>query len=527
MSALGDIASDRSAGRLGPRCAIALALATGFAATASLLMPTAAHAQKVSVDAGISSELTWTSNGQLGEGTAATGQRSDTILDLRPHIAIRFDGARLKLGGSASLNAITSANGTQPSRLLPQADLTARLEAIERLLFVDAGLRAVQTSENPFGALPEAGTSRNTVTTSEAHFSPTLKGEFGSQTRYQVRSDNSWTHTSGTTATTLTTGAGYFGHHSALLEHDPRPLGWRLEAERSETRYRDDSQDPLVFDLARATVNYAFGEELTAGVRAGHERTSIMTSNDRRNLYGVEGHWQPSPRTSLSAFEEKRFFGRSWQVGFDHRMPQMAWNVTLSRTLSTSPQALFNLPPTDNVAGLLDAMFTTRFPDPAERARAVQDFIARQGLPTSTFGPLNIYSQRLSLVTLRSVSVVLVGVRNSLTLTGFQSRTEDSPDAGTLANGTPATNNEQRGASALLSHRLSPTIGLNVSANWSRVQALQTSDRSIQRSLRTQLNVQTSPRTAAFVGARYREFDSNVESDGREGAVFAGFDHRF
>jgi len=36
-----------------------------------------------------------------------------------------------------------------------------------------------------------------------------------------------------------------------------------------------------------------------------------------------------------------------------------------------------------------------------------------------------------------------------------------------------------------------------------------------------------APKTSAFVGARYRQLDSNVVNDGNERAVFVGADHRF
>jgi uncharacterized protein (PEP-CTERM system associated) len=342
-----------------------------------------------------------------------------------------------------------------------------------------------------------------------------------------VRSENSWTRQSGATTSSAAQAAGYFGRHSALFERDPKPLGLRIEGERSETRYRDGIEEPLVLDLVRLSVDYAFDADFTAGVRVGRERTSLVALDDERTIYGVQAKWQPSPRTTFSMFEEKRFFGSSWRLAFDHRTPLVAWNMVFSRTLDTTPQALFDLPPTDNVAGLLDAMFTTRFPDPAERARVIRDLIATQGLPSATARPTSVFSQRLSIVTLRSASVVLNGRRNTISLTGFQSRIEDAPEGGVLATGASVTNNTQYGTSAAWSHRLSRLTTVTGSGEWTRIRALQAPDRSIQRTLKLQLNMQVSARTNTFAGARWRDIDSNVVTEGREGAVFAGFDHRF
>ncbi len=413
--------------------------------------------------------------------------------------------------------------------MLPEADINGRLEAISQLLFIEAGARAMQTSLNPFGARPEQATTFNTLTTGQLSFSPSLESSIGPDTRYRLRSDNSWTRENGATADTpsASLAEGYFGRHSLLFEHDPRPLGWRVEAERSETRYRDDIQPRLTLDLVRLSLDYTIGPELTAGVRAGRERTSLLPLDPSHNIYGVQARWQPSPLTSLSAFEEKRFFGSAWRVAFDHRNPKVAWNVLLSRTLDTAPQSVFEMAPVDNVTALLDAMLISRFPDPVERAKIVQDMIARTGLPTQTLQPITLFTQRVSIVTTRSASVALLGVRNTLTLAAFQSRAEDAVPGGTLATGAASANNVQYGASAALSHRFTPTISVNVSADWSRIHAIRAPDVSIQRAARLRVSLQATPKTVAFAGARYRNLDSNVATEGKEGAVFVGLDHTF
>ena len=132
-------------------------------------------------------------------------------------------------------------------------------------------------------------------------------------------------------------------------------------------------------------------------------------------------------------------------------------------------------------------------------------------------------------MTLASASVALIGIRNSLTLAAFQTRTEDAFDTGPLAIASALTNNNQQGAAVAFNHRLTPLIALTASADWSRIRALEAvgGDRSIQRTVRLRLNVEVLPKTSAFAGARLRAFDSNTAVDGNERAVFVGLDHRF
>jgi len=514
------------------RCAGALPWARlGILANLCVLAaaPSVANAQKVLVETGVGSQLLWTSNAGFGQdGDVGSGE--DTILQVSPRISIRADGARLKLAGSAALNAVAYANHTHDSRILPEVDASARLEAIERLGFLEAGYRATQTSQNPFGVREEGASTSNVVTTTQARFSPVIESSTRADFRYRLRSDNNWTRVIGANSGSgVSTAAGYFGRHAALVEQDPRPFGWRLEADRSVTRYDDSAQPDVRIDTARAGLRYALNEEFSVGLRGGVERNNFDGVDGSRTISGVDLRWRPSERTLLTAQRERRFFGSGWEAAFDHRMPQLAWSFKVSRGVDTTPQSLFELPATANVAALLDAMFTTRFPDPAERARAVQDFIAHQSLPSATIQPTVLLSERLSLVTLRNASVALTGTRNTLALSAYQVRTEDVPGVGLFAGGGANNNNMQYGAAANLSHRLTPALGLNLGVSWSRTRALESigPDRTAQRGVTVQFNLEASRSTSAYFGGRLRKIDSNVVTEGKEGAVFAGMDHRF
>ena len=498
-------------------------MAVALVVTASLPV----CAQRWTIEPGISSQLTWTSNSLLGTGAA----QDDTVLEVRPRLRILGEGARLRIAGAVALNGIAYAGGTQSNRILPEGDLTARLEAVERWLYLEAAVRAAQTSSNPFGVRPEASSTSNTLTTTQGRFSPSIESAIDPLTRYRIRSDNTWTKDSSANAAAAapTGAAGYFARYTASIEHDPKPLGWRFEAERSETRYDDGVTTPLVTDLARLVVNYALTEDLSAGLRGGYERNSFVAARQHDAIYGGQVRWRPSARTLLTADGERRFFGSAWRLGFDHRTPLFATSLSLSRAVQSTPQSLFEIPASGNIAALLDAIFTTRIPDPAERARVVQKFIADQGLPSATLGATNIYAQRLSLVTSSSGSVGLIGVRNSVVLSGFYTKTQDVPDSVLLATGVASNNNVQYGTGLTLSHRLAAAVSLSAAIDWSRIKALDgvAPDQTTQRGVHVQLNVQASPKTSAVVGGRYRKLESSVAVPGHESSVYMGLDHRF
>lgn len=477
------------------------------------------------LNTGIDGSVTATNNANYGFSADA---KSDTIIDVRPYVAVRAEGARLRLYGTAALEAVKYLRDTQEQRIVPQVDLTGRLEAIERLFFIEAGVNASQTNIDPFGSRPASASNVNTLTTTQWRLSPYIEGVAGTDVRYLLRSDNSWTTSSGSDTASSDS---YFGHHAIRFARDPRPLGWRFDAERTETRFEDANaaQPAAISDSGRVEVNYALGPDLSAGVRAGAERNNFTAVRGWQSIYGVQMLWRPSERTELAGFWEDRYFGSSWRLGFGHRTPFVAWNFQSSRDVSTAPQALFDLPASANISALLDSMFITRFPDPVARAKAVQDFIDRQGLPTSTLAPVTLYASRLSIVTSNIASVAWLGVRNTVSLAIYKTQTEDLVDSGGFALGTANVNNIQRGVAIGLSHVMTPSTNLSASASWSRISALEGfgDNDTKEAGLLVRLNHRLAARTAGHLSLRLRRLESNVSSSSREVAAILGLNHVF
>jgi uncharacterized protein (PEP-CTERM system associated) len=486
-----------------------------------------AQAQRWSIEANVTTQATITDNSAFEE-SRVEGQ-SDAVLTVSPSVTFRREGARLRAAGTVGLSAAHYVNGTQAGRLVPAGNVGATLEAIERSFFVDAAAVVTQTRNNPFAPRAEGVPAIDRLQTAQARISPYLQGNPSPNLRYLVRSDNSWTdsRTKDGPAFDL---SGYVGRHIAEIERLPRPLGVALQVERTATRFTDTSQGTLTLDAARARIDYAFAAELSAGLRAGYERNDYVLGDGRDgSIYGAELAWRPTERTDFNGFWEHRFFGSGWRLNASHRRPRFALSALLSRDVGSAPQSLFTLTPTDDVAGLLDAAFTTRIPDPAERARVVQEVISRQGLPTSLGAPLNVYTQRISLITSRSASVVLLGARSSAAFTGFYLRTEDLPDSIFGLLGTAVENNTQRGATVTYSHQLARLVSLNATYGYTRTRALRAiaPDFSDQHTVRVQTQHQLGPRTSGFIGARYQVFNSSTAEDAREKAAFAGLTHRF
>jgi uncharacterized protein (PEP-CTERM system associated) len=280
-------------------------------------------------------------------------------------------------------------------------------------------------------------------------------------------------------------------------------------------------------------VGWLLGDQLEVGARGGYERSELFVENSSVSFLGVELAWRPSERTRLEGFWEDRSFGDALSLSFNHRSPKIAWDGRASRDLTTFDDAALSLPATGDLAALLNASLQTRIVDPVERARVVEDFIARRGLPRALQGPINVFSDQVIVRTLRTGTVTFIGVRSTVALTGFF-QGDKTPAADLLSLSGDASEVKQYGGTVAFSRRVTSSAALVASASWSRTRdALGSASAGVapretkQQVYRSQVDQQLGPRTTGFVGVRYQKILSQIEDDADEAAVFAGLAHRF
>ncbi len=126
---------------------------------------------------------------------------------------------------------------------------------------------------------------------------PYLQGNFATNWRYLVRSDNSYTYTTQADAGLDNV---YYGRHMAEVARIATPLGGSLRVQRDLTRFDDLRGVDQELDVALATINYAFTPQFTAGLRGGYERTNYTRTEESGPIYGAELEWRPGPQTRVA-----------------------------------------------------------------------------------------------------------------------------------------------------------------------------------------------------------------------------------
>lgn len=500
----------------------------GSAAAALIL---AAVAQAGAAEWTVAPEITlresYTNNAFIG----TTPRRRDLVTQITPGIRIDRRSPRLTGHFDYQPSALFYARHGEGDNLINNLDAFARLEAVERLFFVEALGNVTQNFISPTAAQPADVTivTPNRIETRTLSLSPYFRGELGRGLEYELRN-----RITATTSNNSALGDFRTTEWIGRLASPVRLLGWSLEYQDTDIQRKDAAVQPdQASRIFRARLFLQPNESWRVSAIAGREENNfVLQQTQRETIRGAGLSWRPGPRTSADFQYEHRFFGPSRLARLTHRTRVTAWNIGYSRDTSTFQHLVLSLPP-GNTAALLDAIFTASIPDPAQRAAAVQQFMRTAGAPAFLPGPAAFFTQRVFLREGVDASFAILGSRNSIAFTAFSvENTRVSADAITLAEDAFRLSERfrQRGFGIHADHKLTPStsIGANVSQTYTRQeQPAQLEIRNDQYAV--SLNHALSAKTAAVAGVSVNRFKTEDPGLANEDvtSVFVGLNHRF
>lgn len=482
--------------------------------------------------------------------TLSQDRQPGWISQITPGVRVREVGRRFSLTGSvAAVWTEYVPNRGSYSNVAPAVSVVGNAAVIERFFFVDAAVAANRTFYSTLGPVSSSSgvAPQNQYTFYSFRVSPYIQGVAFNNISYLVRNDNVWTTLSGapTTALSFSTPSGnsYLNRLFARVASPVNPGGWALEYDRNQIDFTDQSSSFLT-EVARGRLFYNLNESLQLNASGGWEDNNYFSGQGGQYsgaIYGGGLTWRPSPATSLTGNWEHRFFGASYLVSFQHRGPLSAFNLFVTRNVTSYPQQLASLPGGVSTASALDTIFSSRIPDQGQRTQFIDQLIASRGLPSQTSGTVSLFTPQLLLFEQASAAFTLIGVRNTASLNLFRYRQEPITATGvTLPPSFLAQqNNTQIGGSLNFTHNLAPDLSLLANASYfdTSYEAPLTGSSSTF-ALRAQLNNRLTTKTTAFAGTRYQLFRNNVSglagglvlgapTRANEVAIFAGINHLF
>ncbi len=472
--------------------------------------------RSLTIDPRVSVTETYSDNVRLSNAN----KQSDFVTEINPGIRVTSRGARVRGYLDYSLRgfyyANDSAQGSGVNRLQNQLNAAGTFEAIEDRAFVDVSARVGQQAISAFGTQSFDNGSVNSNRTQVANYriSPYLRGRMGSIGTYEARYDWTTVRSDAAQASSLTTGNALLRLQS---DRSGRSLAWTLDATHQETSYQLGRD--IEADRVNGRLIYPINTQLDVSLLAGWESNNYATLvKESHGTGGVGMNWRPSPTTRLSVDIERRFFGQAHTVIFDHRTPLTGWTFRDIKQATVSATGLG----TSSLGSLYDLLydqFATQFPDPSQRAQAVEAALRSNGFDPNTLVNTGFLSSGALVQRNQSLSFVLRGVRNTLTLSA--TRTE-SERLNTVVSGNDDLSRagavRQQGLVASFSHRLTPITTVNLTASRQLTDSIGAFQGSNLRLLNANVSTQLGIRTYGSLGVRHVVYQGSTPYT--ENAVF-------
>jgi len=455
----------------------------------------------------------------------ATGNGTEYFVRTSPSLTMVHRGGRLQgtLIYSGSAIARRGIDDRQDSEYLNSLSANYLLEVIEGIGFVDArasiSQQTIAAVGSPAGFL-ESNANRTEVRS--VGVSPYLRGPLGGVAEYELRAGATLTRGGRDTASDSDIYQGLFALRSPQRG---AKFGWGLTGSRQRVQFLV-SAAPTITDRLNAELTFQPDIDWRVSVNAGAERTDVIGAIAQQyENYGVGLQWTPSPRTSLAAQVDERYFGRAYRFTAAHRIARSTFRLNVSRDINIGSGAL-----AQGQAVTLYELYFTQFasviPDPVQRDQFVLALIAATGrdrnevVSGGLFGNSGIALERRS-----ELIWTWAGPRLTLNATSYAVNT-GRVDTGSVNPGSRNDNTRQRGYAGGAGWRLTPLTTVNVSGSRIMSKDTVTFVRSDLKSASLGLTSQLGARVTGTLSTRYSVLNGATESY-RETALTGSISLRF
>ena len=452
-------------------------------------------------------------------------KQSDWVTQLIPGISIAATGAQLRFNANYAPEITYYARGLEDNKIFNQGNAFGLAELAKELLFLEAGGNVNQYNVAIQGPLTtnNVNVTGNRVTVGSYFASPYLRRQFGSEVQAEVR----YTYSGVNTNNNPNLSNSVADRVNVKLGNGPayRLLTWNLDYSKETIHYdtQQDTDTEVVSAKARRLIFSTVG--LLGQVGHDYYKSGNIVPASEGPNWSAGLDWTPSPSTRLAGTAGQRFYGDTYMVDFRHRTRLTTWSAGYTQDVTTA-RTQFLIPATTSTAGYLDTLYLARVPDPAARQKAVDNFMARAGLPPSLNGPVNVFSTQLFLVKRWDASAGFLGVRNVLIANVFKYDSEGVAGDLLLPNAPNAS--KQTGTSMLWNWRITPQNALNVGGLYSRNEIPITGQVDHVANIGIALTRQIQPRVSGTLGYRRQQNNSNVNAaEFSENAGFATLQIRF
>jgi len=448
---------------------------------------------------------------------SSSDRRADLVSQVSPGIRMSSTGGRFRGFLDYSLTGIVYANNSHGNDLQNALNGAFNVEAIEKWAFVDVSANISQQLISAYGTRSADSTLINSNRTEVRSFSvsPYVSGRLAGIADYEARVRLDVTRNSTTEA------ADSKSSLAALRitgDSDGQRVSWSADASHQAYDYTGSRRTED--DRVRGSLYVPLNPQLRVSLIAGVESSNLSTlDKETHSTPGAGIDWYPTERTKLSGQYEKRFFGSSHSLIFEHRTPRTAWRFSDIEDIVTG----FGQPVAGQ-AGTAYNLFFSQFasiqPDPVLRAALVDEFLRVNGIdPTTQLFPGSL-AQAPTRQRRQELSFALLGIRDTITFAASQTRGVRVDPLSTAVDDF-ANNNlvRQRGLSVTMGHLVTPTAGLNLVVSVDRTSGSTDAQSTTLRTARLHWTDQFGPRGGYSLGIHHSSFSSPLNPYTETGAI--------
>lgn len=503
-----------------------IALCAGWVA---LLAPSVVGAAQFRVEPRLNVSETYTDNVGL---TPPGREQSDFITQVIPGISIQGRSGKSEVFLDYSLQTLIYASDSGRNTLNHRLSTFAKTELIDDFLFFDAQASVFQQNTSLLGPIGLGFSNDNNNVSDVRTYSvtPIVRQSLGSTLSYEARYRHDYV---GTDANSLSNSDSDKVVVAVKSGTAFSRIGWALNYSKEIVNYQA-SQDTRAESVS-ADIRYALDPRFALLTTVGYEKNDFAFIGPKPvgEFYDAGVDWQPSILTHLRATVGERFFGRTYFLDYSHRSRKFLWTARYSENIASTRSQLL-LPSSIDTFAYLDALSTSQIPDPIQRARFVNDFIATRGLSPTLFSATNFFTNRTFLEKRFEASVALNTPKTTSILNVFQVD-RSAAAIGAISTGffggddfSTSTNLLQRGASVLFNWRFAAKTGVDLNTGFSNTLFRDRGREDNLKFIRVGLRQQLQPKVTGTVDYRHVQRDSDAASGNyKENALTAGITIRF
>lgn len=459
---------------------------------------------------------TWSDNVSLNTGQ--NGKESGFITQLAPGIRLEAQTARIKAYLDYTLTEQFYSTQSGNSRTQNSLNSFGTLEAVSNWLFLDFSGIIAQQAISAFGpqSPSSANINNNSTETSTYRLSPYIRGQIAGIVDYSLRYSWSTTQASASLAssTELSDWSGQLRGSTPFQN-----LRWSALATQQTSTYSQGrtTEAERLYAMATYTIVPQFRISLSGGRESNNYASQDMES---RPTHGYGFDWNPTERTEISAFKERRFFGNGHRYSFSHRFPLSSIRYSDTKDVSVLPNqfttvglgTVFNFfYPLYYQICAQDPNTPSQYPDLDTCAKAQ---INKLGIPPNAQVTSDFLRSQATLQRSQQLAMAFQGARNTLTVMFSRSQSQ-SMLAFIAVNDDFSQNNvnsiSQRGISINFSHRLSGFTNLSVMASRQESTGVGNSQLNAKTSMyQANLSSPLGAKTTGSISVRHSEFDSSA-----------------